>query len=60
MTQSSLDRIRPTPNRHPSESWDIPVGGRGTRPIETPAFAGVTGGVGVPSADFFAFAREQK
>ena len=46
MTQSSLDRIRPTPTRHPSESWDIPVGGRGARPMEIPDFAGMTGGEG--------------
>ena len=49
-----------TPTRHPSESWDIPLGGRSICPNETPAFAGVTSVGGVPSAGFFGFAKEQK
>ncbi len=60
MTQISADRCPYNPIRHPSESWDIPVGGRDARPIETPAFAGVTGSGGVRSARFFAFAGKQK
>ncbi len=32
--------------RHPSESWDIPVGACSTRPMNIPAFAGMTGVVG--------------
>jgi hypothetical protein len=32
--------------RHPSESWDLSVGDRSTRPMKTPAFAGVTTGLG--------------
>ncbi len=30
------------PNRHPGESWDLPVPGRSTRPDDIPAFAGMT------------------
>ncbi len=33
--------------RHPSESWDILVGACSTRLMNIPAFAGLTGGVGV-------------
>ncbi len=35
------------PLRHPSEGWGLSVGERSDRPMETPAFAGVTIGAGV-------------
>jgi hypothetical protein len=34
--------IAPTSNRHPSESWGIPVATRSNSPAKTPASAGVT------------------
>ncbi len=34
--------IASTSNRHPSESWGLPVGDRSNRPMKTPAFAGAT------------------
>ncbi len=31
-----------SPDRHPSECWDLPVARATPGPIKTPAFAGVT------------------
>ena len=31
--------------RHPSKSWGIPIGSRDARPMNIPAFAGMTGSV---------------
>jgi len=39
------DLRRLTSFRLPSESWGIPVGGRHARPMNIPAFAGMTVGV---------------
>ncbi len=45
----AIIRTAPTSDtiRHPSESWGIAIGSRDTRPMNIPAFAGMTGGVRV-------------